>query len=200
MGYKVYREVPILFKGNMVNAIIAGKKHKTRRLEAPWNVGDHLWVREMFRLSLQGTIDNGYIETIAYRADGDSLRSDTEIPISRCYSDDFENMVRSKRYGYLWRPSIFMPRWASRITLEVTEKYQEKLQDITDYECIEEGIEYREEDGSDIRDNFAKLWDSINMKRKVDISTNLKTVYPYSWDANPVVFVTGFKVLDIKGK
>jgi hypothetical protein len=202
MEYKVYRELPILFKGEMVRRIIANKKHKTRRLKAPWNVGDYLWVREQFN----------YVE-------GDGTPSDFGI---HYYATDTINWwvdhecwmnypINPKKM-----PSIFMPKWASRITLEVTEKYQERLQDITDYECLEEGIEYREEDGSDIRDNFAKLWNSINAKPKPVLENKKISHYvSYPWEdiqetriyrgkewfviGNPIVWVTGFKVLDIKG-
>jgi hypothetical protein len=205
---EVYRELPILFKGEMVRKIIAGQKHKTRRLKAPWNIGDHLWVRETFYSEgqLQATYpgdDTGVwvpTKNIWFASDGiPPVKGDNKWGLKN--NGTPSNFIPS--YGGLWwrkMPSIFMFRKYSRITLEVTEKYQEKLQDITDYECLEEGIEYREEDGSDIRDNFAKLWDSINRKRKVDITTDLKTVYPYSWYANPEVWVMGFKVLDIKGR
>lgn len=92
-------------------------------------------------------------------------------------------------YGAVkWTPSIFMPRWASRLTLEITDVRVERLQDITRSDCIREGIrpwpdETCDEDGVTIyrteKDMFRKLWQSING--------------PDSWDANPWVWVIEFK-------
>lgn len=89
------------------------------------------------------------------------------------------------------RPSMFMPRWASRITLEVTEVRVERLQDISEADALAEGVERCISDtslvarslvnGSMHADRFAKLWESING--------------PGSWDANPWVWVVSFRRL-----
>ena len=75
-----------------------------------------------------------------------------------------------------WRPSIFMPRWASRITLEITQVRVERLQDITEEDAYNEGV-------STLWENnvyaFRNLWNSING--------------PGSWDLNPWVWVIQFK-------
>jgi hypothetical protein len=87
-----------------------------------------------------------------------------------------------------WKPSIFMPRWASRITLEIMDIRVERLQEITEEDALKEGCE-REmvADGSswgagliDAVENFEKLWDSINGKK-------------YPWSSNPWVWVISFR-------
>lgn len=102
--------------------------------------------------------------------------------------------------SYDWRPSIFMPRWASRILLEVTEVRVERLQDISEADAKAEGIiphvrggwHWREHNPSDLddwdqfgfktaRDAYGALWESING--------------PGSWEANPWVWAVSFRRL-----
>lgn len=91
-----------------------------------------------------------------------------------------------------WTPSSHMPRWASRITLEVTGVRVERLRDISRMDCLAEGWEPDQkqrqgvEQGEDYIDDaaiewYADLWQSING--------------PGSWDANPWVWVVEFKPL-----
>ena len=102
------------------------------------------------------------------------------------------------RGGLLWRPSTHMPRWASRITLEVTGVLVERLQDISEKDAQAEGIErtedffgcpcwrvYGEPDGGDVVapddpiGSYRSLWESING--------------PGSWEQNPFVWVINFR-------
>lgn len=89
-----------------------------------------------------------------------------------------------------WRPSIHMPRWASRITLEITGIRAEKLQDISAEDAMAEGAKespqpyatmysFAEVMRTRYREGFANLWESI--------------YGPGSWDANPWVWVIGFR-------
>lgn len=206
------KERPFLFSGPMVRALLAGSKTQTRRvikdqsigerfshmtedgrahlewLGTPccgtgvWDVpeysaqvacpygqpGDRLWVRETF----------GHFERnenfapgcdVFYRADGESLALEP------------------------WRPSIHMPRWASRITLDVTGVRVERLQDISIEDAKAEGAWGPDESivdkviahfGIDMfsanpRKAFQMLWEQING--------------PESWAANPWVWVVEFK-------
>lgn len=112
-----------------------------------------------------------------------------------CYkADDHSDGLDIK-----WRPSIFMPRWASRILLEVTDVRVERVQEISDGDAIKEGIhdvchcgDYVESHGYHsghgavsmpgwATENFASLWDSINGKRG------------YPWALNPWVWVIEFQ-------
>lgn len=171
-------EKPIIFSGAMVKAILDGRKHMTRRVmrpqplitfNYPYEVGMRLWVRETWYCDTAG--DKG---RCIYRADVDS----EAIAEPHC-----------------WRPSIFMPRWASRITLEVTGVRAERLQNITEGDARAEGIT----DGGclncgnhepcgcgnpipDARDAFIWLWDSINGKRP-----------GCAWADNPFVWVIAFR-------
>jgi len=108
-----------------------------------------------------------------------------------------------------WKPSIHMPRWASRLTLEVTEVRVQKVQEITDSDALAEGVYQiladdghplhraafdrsqtwgpdgpdREQKYAGARDAFAALWDSLNAKRG------------YGWDVNPWVWALTFRRL-----
>ena len=183
------KEHPIIFSTDMVRAILDGKKTMTRRVIknperyehirecdfcCPYGqVGDRLWVRET--LVITGGRGSEYV---AYKADGYEL--DKGI------------------FPEKWRPSIFMPRWASRITLEITEVRVERVQEITEEDAIKEGICVVDntEDGiysspnyPDIhRDIFMYLWDSLNTKRG------------YGWEVNPWVWVIEFKRVIKDGK
>jgi hypothetical protein len=196
------RERPILFSAPMVRALLTGTKTQTRRvvkvhivasMDPPrgkadveaWypfvelgdgsfvsvttlcpygQPGDRLWVRETFSRHVD---ESGFgSDKTIYRADGE-------------------------RDGMLWTPSIHMPRWASRITLEVTGVRVERLQDISEADAVAEGIVMEPEgywgiEGADedhLRSTpeiaYRNLWESING--------------PGSWDANPWVWVVEFK-------
>ena len=184
------KEHPILFSGPMVKAILEGRKTQTRRVIKPqpvfdsadlngkpyfrWRglersqwalstycpygqVGDRLWVRETFYT--------------------DNYRRSNGLPV--LYKADGE--TRS------WLPSIHMPRWASRITLEITGVKVERIQEIQDTptDALKEGIKlkqpYVHADLKVVAD-FKELWDSINAKRG------------YGWDVNPWDWALTFKV------
>jgi hypothetical protein len=87
---------------------------------------------------------------------------------------------------FLWRPSIFMPKSAARLFLRVKEVRAERVQEITDLDCIAEGIvpilpEPIEETYKRLKPSYAKLWDSLNAKSG------------YSWESNPWVWVYTFE-------
>lgn len=200
------KERPILFSGPMVRAILEGRKTQTRRAikadifeaEVEWNPtgrtqvsinctygkpGERLWVRETWReadsLLLGGSeIDPPCI--FAYKADNSIRGFDGQI-----YDTFGLNFERLK-----WRPSIFMPRAASRILLEITDVRVERLQDISESDARAEGVEqwpdgnfkaYTKTPGkfTYAKDAFRTLWQSING--------------PESWVENPWVWVIEFK-------
>jgi len=86
------------------------------------------------------------------------------------------------------KPSIFMPRWASRIDLEITGVRVERIQNITEEDAKAEGCEIGHELTDDspffARESFQKLWDSINAKRG------------YGWEKNNWVWIISFKKVD----
>jgi hypothetical protein len=90
----------------------------------------------------------------------------------------------------IWRPSIFMPRQASRILLEVTDVGVQRVQKISEEDAIKEGFYQAVREsvsgiGQDIVGWYGKLWDSINGKT-------------YPWKSNPLVWVYTFKVLEVQ--
>ena len=217
------KERPILFLAPMVRAILEGRKTVTRRPvkiqprskadigsyglgqpfirnpdvtkpnpECPYGrAGDRLWVRETWYcdhfevmrgpylkpddLNFSEAIDDG---TLVYAADG-LTPYEADQPV--------------------WKPSIHMPRWASRILLEITDVRVERLQDISEEQALAEGIvgvPFRPDDGWPICTGymvgpddgrtglattaakaFAGLWDSVGG----------------DWNANPWVWVVEFK-------
>lgn len=191
------KERPILFSGPMVNAILNGTKTQTRRVIAniPHGVtgvthnnardiwfwwdgrlagevvnrygkpGERLWVRETFRPSVCGDF--------AYRAD----KQIYEIS---------EAKILSKAYPSLrWKPSIFMPRSVSRISLEITNVRVERLQDISEEGAKAEGVTRLPRHNNDVygetnREAFERLWDQINGKK-------------HPWASNPWLWVVEFR-------
>jgi len=192
---------PIIFNTDMVKAILEGRKTQTRRVIMPqphiergvmrWqkshkggmhgidlNMDDHADIAVMF---------------CPYGQVGDKLwcRETFAEPFGKgmgvIYRADYED-------GNLhtWRPSIHMPRWASRITLEITEIRVEMLQEITINDCKNEGIKDHvkwigKECYSDAVIQFQELWDSINGKK-------------HPWLSNPWVWAVSFKMLKDKDK
>lgn len=203
-------EHPILFSGEMVRAILEGRKTQTRRIIpyrehlGHWKgwtpertdhwvrmnpygqIGDRLWVRETWRTDAS--------------LDRKSPRLFTKWPVE--YQSDGCRLEHGAVYGHTdgkWRPSIFMPRWASRLTLEITGVRVEQLQSISEVDAVAEGIEivsgdYNRDDytgcwrdyakkqhywNSPI-DSFHSAWDLINGKRA-------------SWKSNPWVWIVEFR-------
>jgi len=159
-------ERPILFTGPNVLKVIAGRKTQTRRIVKPeldpkthspwlspdgmwrWMTGvisygdderrcpygvpcDRLWVREAWRLRSAD-------RTVAYRAD--------------CAPHEDEH--------WRWKPSIHMPRWASRLTLEITAVSVERIHGISRADAIAEG--YADEERASPTDAFHNAWNALH--------------------------------------
>lgn len=226
------KERPILFKGEMVRAILAGRKTQTRRLMKPqphedwrplpeiheihkWNKtgddflldryggpipighgfvneegdqgyvsklgkpGDRLWVKETF-CYVETLMDN---EQCFYRAD--------ENEASVYQIEDASDMVSFDPKEAKWKPSLFMPRAASRITLEIIGLRVERLNEISREDAASEGV-CLPEDSKNFPDwykksnwpeeNFRALWEKING--------------PGSWAKNPWVWVIEFRRIE----
>lgn len=196
---------PILFSAPMVCALLAGRKTQTRRIAsfivpageqfhvrnahggwfgpasrvpevapdfAPYALGDRLWVKETW-LSTPAYDDLkpselGGEEPLLYVADGATFNW---------------HKADGHRRGKT-RVSIFMPRWASRITLTVTDVRVERLQDCSEADALAEGIDRIQfpeaGDWGWPRRKYAALWDSINGAG--------------AWEANPWVVAVSFGV------
>lgn len=215
------KERPILMSAPMVNALLEGRKTQTRRIvkqkHLPWiensidnflsgkwdrrpfphgQPGDRLWVKETFGITeSQSYADGQSDEVIIYRADG--------------WKDDTGH--------FKWKPSIFMPRWASRILLEVTDIRVERLQDISEEDAeaegiygayIENGWYWRNYMLSDEEaecspmltspiESYRSLWETINGEdlplRDADGKVIGKRHNPARWEANPYVWAISFR-------
>jgi len=135
--------------------------------------GDRLWVREA----------HAFVPEPAYRCS-------TGIYQQINPADDYEACVYRENFdrarSFPWRPSIHMPRWASRITLEIVSVRVERLQAISEADALAEGVAGEQEAAEaglswhdKPRRAFRFLWQSINGAD--------------SWDANPWVWVVEFK-------
>lgn len=190
------KERPILFSGPMVRAILDGRKTQTRRVmtpPAPSGTTRYLngIEREQDRWWPCSESDyTGAAVRCRYGVAGDRLwvreawAKDSMIASGvRYYATDNVHELRRKR------PSIHMPRWASRITLEITGVRIEKLNSISANDCLSEGIHVPEINDGAIRGGHAfnayvRLWESINWKKGS------------RWDDNPWVWVVEFRRID----
>jgi hypothetical protein len=196
---------PILFNGAMVRALLDGSKTQTRRIVKPqlyeggrsehWSLseygqfcpygqsGGRLWVRETW----QGPLLTDGDEFEAYRESPDDFKKPAYCEYAADGGPKPEFMTDDDDLVCRWRPSIHMPRWASRITLEIVSVRVERLQAISESDALAEGVDL------DSVASFARvagvtrpvgfayrdLWESINGDG--------------SWDANPWVWVVEFK-------
>lgn len=216
------RERPILFSDPMVRAIIDGRKTQTRRMKGlefinqnpdeygSINVGNfNPTVKNRAGMLIEGPqVFGAYSDSsewgvkCPYGRPGDRLYvretwavADYDfdhIPNDYIYRADY---IHTDTSSWKWKPSIHMPRAASRILLEIISIRVERLQDISEEDAIAEGIEpiigpdkvtyygnYGKDDIGHLLtpvQSFKSLWQSING--------------PESWDANPWVWVIEFK-------
>lgn len=133
--------------------------------------GTHLWVRETWQarspVDLEWSVYKP-TERPGYAPDDWKVR----------YAATDENFAKWSG----WNPSIHMPRWASRLTLEVTGVRVERVQSISECDAMDEGTDYLREFGQFYRSAFAQLWDSINRTRP-----------GCAWADNPWVWVVEFR-------
>ena len=212
------KETPIIFSGEMVRAILDGRKTQTRRLvknqgrlkvvhgwngrylqpnmifeagrlgiTSPYTPGDRLWVREAWLdgLSNRNDAEKRSREDVYYRADGEF----EERP--------FEDYLDSR-----WLSPIFMPRWASRITLEITGVRIEQLHDISEEDAKAEGVSLcsvgdlttipeswikggwmPSMTATSFQAGFGVKWQEINGKK-------------HPWESNPWVWAISFKRIE----
>lgn len=151
-----------------------------QRVRCPYgSVGDRLWVRETWR---PWEDPKTCIDGIIFKAD----ESFHKIRNTKEAADRWLD-ARGEKSMKVWRPSIFMPRWACRLELEMTEIRVQRLQDTTPGDAAREGIKIRAWIPSTMtsaQENlraFREGWDRINKDRG------------FGWDANPWVWAITFK-------
>lgn len=149
------------------------------------NVGDRLWVRETW---FPDAPINGWPGCVAWNGTGrriDGVPAEYRAPEFCLYH---EKAAEPLQRMLSWRPSIHMPRWASRISLEITQVRVERIQNITNEDAIAEGRAggpsvpgYSEANPAEPYEHFAHTWDTLNAKRG------------FGWDVNPWVWVIAFR-------
>lgn len=205
------KERPIIFNSEMVRAILDGRKTQTRRVCKvqpyfeeeydtwhcfyPWGdgghgiyqsekemrdeydrvmlhkcpygkVGDRLWCRETWAHEDGGCDDHkcGQPTHIYYKA-------------TECYPESIR-----------WRPSIHMPRWASRITLEITDIRVERVKDIKQGDISAEGV-----DNGKSNPSMGIRHENLQILAWIDLWNSINNDRGYGWDANPWAWVVEFK-------
>lgn len=214
------KERPILFSAPMVRALLDGRKTQTRRVVKPrrdaslfaveadgspvWSdgyimdpgnadwrmrdnpygaIGDHLWVKETWR---PATSLHTWDLDVTYRADG-ALRTIKDGE----FGDRDWTMPKAAATGNV--SPLFMPRWASRLVLEITDVRVERLLDCSDADARAEGLQWVTPGmwsvdrtlpiiGDDPRRVYFELWDHINGAGAAEV--------------NPWVWAVSFRVLD----
>lgn len=198
----IMKEHGMIFNGEMVRAILDGRKTQTRRpikwkqtrfteigeredgSKWPWSedaehacdfwhpcpfgaVGDRIWVREAFRVHSRATD----VATLVYKAsERNSWTEQTRrVPVAVCNKPATPEK---------WTPSLHMPRWASRILLEITGVRVERLRSMSQDDARAEGV-IAASGPMEAGLAFRELWDSIYGEE--------------SWKANPWVWVIEFK-------
>lgn len=254
------KERPIIFSGDMVSAILEGRKAQTRRIVNPQphfnemfqeirssknnrlaysngelfdpnvspygNTGDMLYVREAWKpyaWDSQGyvcfqykdgglmEVDSGFFPDDEDKEEAMYCKLSDLLEAAQCPKSDEENYLNPADY-LPWKPSIHMPKNASRIKLEVKSVHIERLNEISSEDAIAEGISFYKDElfgGYSYKDyaadasgyghpdhdypclasptaSFVTLWEKINGAG--------------SWELNPFVWVVDFKVLEVKSQ
>ena len=221
------KERPVIFSGNMIRAILEGRKRQTRRVMKPqppeyepspskwpdkhpgpyideyadsgvwcwWSPddrmgpevgrcpygrpGDRLWCKETHFFA-------GYPHwsDLPHKRKPVQVDGEWQLSTQCCYYREGFDRSHSTR----WRPSIYMPRWASRLTLEVKRVWPQRVQDITEEDAIAEGYDcsgMQPACDDAARMWFRTLWDSLHAKHPERM-----------WQANPYVWAIEFRRIE----
>lgn len=206
------KERPILFSGSMVRAILAGTKTQDRRVVKPQpGEGAHVETmrasltrsgsKPVFAATWDAPSDDGSTMSLCpYGQPGTKLWVRETWAVPHRYDGHGPSNIpvlgvrthyaaTEERGGLRWRPSIHMPRWASRITLEITGVRVERLHDISEADAMAEGVNVHPDHHGKPRTSiyspvqaYRALWESINGQG--------------SWAVNPWVWVISFHRLE----
>ena len=226
------KERPILFSGEMVRAILEGRKTQTRR------VVTHRRFFDVVETEMMSCSDNGVfgywpillakdggteVMKCPYGVPGDRLWV-RETWFSRPSSNEFLGYSADGDYphgkAYRVRPSIHMPRWASRILLEITDIRVERVQDISEADAEAEGmpcdLDFPISEaycpnclGQGLHGAFGENYGMTEVecsdcetvgKRFRNLWDSINEKRGFGWNTNPWVWVVEFKVINEKGE
>lgn len=203
------KERGMIFNAEMVRALLSGRKTQTRRIMKPQPEpcprGGHWWPSNVFKtmLHVEDEMQNGkggwgglVGDACPFGDLGDRIwvretwaEAGASAPDLKLYRANYPEHVPSiyenvpPTEEIRWTPSIHMPRWASRILLEITDVRVERLKSISDGDAIREGCSTADMMSGDcVADVFARLWVSIYGSD--------------SWNANPWVWVISFERIE----
>jgi len=159
------------------------------------NVGDLLWVRETWKPDVDDMTSG-----TTFRADNSFITiENSEEAANKWIAARKPEEQHPQMKSPVWRPSIFMPRWASRLILEIIDIRIERLNDISEEDAISEGVI-----AVDVNDTTVYTGDFVSeMVWPEDYHENPESAFsdlwqsingPDSWDKNPWVWVVEFKV------
>jgi hypothetical protein len=216
-------ERPMIFSGDSVRAILDGRKTQTRRVikfpvEKLAISKDKSWIKAVYQDGggnwIGWSCDSPDLAEFTKKAypSGEGFRCTYGVPGDRLWVRETWKEIIDQGLGHnsvvyrasdgawlgeKWRSPIFMPRWASRITLKIINIRAERLQEISELDAISEGIEKINNhphwawkdytgNGQDLSPIFSyqSLWDTLNAKRG------------YPWESNPFVWVIGIKRIE----
>ena len=181
------KSVPIIFTVNSINKILTGKKVMTRRIIKPLPEmgnepiifkkcrygypGNKLWIKEPWQYSWSSQHQKN---CVIYKATPGF--QNTNVPQN----------IYERGIECTWRSPIYMPKWARRIELDILQISYERIQSISNYDILKEGLDLSlslgpEKMERDTRRRFINEWDSINSKRG------------YGWEKNNWVWVISFQ-------
>lgn len=207
------KERGLIFNGEMVRAILDGRKTQTRRIMKPQPADDiargtfpnrdaHGWIS-----SLKHKFGSTTAHTCPYGQPGDRIwvretwaEAGASAPDLKLYRANYpahvpthyENVPPAE--DVRWTPSIHMPRWASRILLEITDVRVEQLKSISEEEARSEGV-------ARLREGFWKHyqpgWTQHQLSARGSFATLWDSIYGFGeWDRNPWVWVVEFKRIE----
>lgn len=194
-------EKPILFNGNMVRAILDGRKTQTRRI---------IKIRDGEDFCARNAIDQAVFTTdsVTYHAVNPPCREGDVLWVRETFGGQVRNYgggvgrftvfcaTNPKAVDYIsscgtpfpvkWKPSIHMPRWACRLFLRVKSVRVERLQEISEADAIAEGFPFPKGQNENYPDRarywFKNLWSDVYGSS--------------SWESNPLVWVVEFERIE----
>lgn len=218
---RIIKPQPSCFENGMpLDATISTDKRIRREIICPYGIsGDNLWVRETFTFESNLGADIYVYEYSPPFNDGRPVKWEENqdqgkywwqphykatdpVPALTCHEDDCQQCEKDG-HGSHWKPSIHMPRWASRIILEITDVRVERLNDISEEDAKKEGIKSRYIN-TDIKCCSTKIYPAFPDKdggfhtAKEAFEALWESIYGEgSWNVNPWVWCISFRRINI---